>query len=106
LKGSGKNGKNAAVLSISNVASISYASIQVFQHMHCQILHPITTAMTAFSMNQFQLISSTQLLCRLTVGPQIRNNNIELHIDELHVYNTLDDASKKLEATADSENND
>ena len=32
------------------------------------------------------------------VGPQTRNNNIELHIDELHVYDTLDDASKKLEA--------
>jgi hypothetical protein len=55
--------------------------------------------MTAFSMNQFQLISLTQLLCRLMVGPQTRNNNIELHIDELRVYDTLDDASKKLEAT-------
>jgi hypothetical protein len=72
-----------------------------------------------------QLIPSTRLLCRLTVGPQTRNNNIELHIDDLCVYDTLDDASKKLEAamklfakwgkskaaleadaTADSENND
>jgi hypothetical protein len=35
-----------------------------------------------------QLIPSTRLLCRLTVGPQTRNNNIQLHID---------DASKKLE---------
>jgi len=51
--------------------------------------------MTAFSINQFQL---TRLLCRLTVGPQTRNNIIELHIDDLHVYDTLDDASKKLEA--------
>ena len=54
--------------------------------------------MTAFSTNQFQLIPSTRLLCRLMVGPQMRNNNIELHIDDLHVYDTLDDASKKLEA--------
>ena len=72
-----------------------------------------------------QLIPSTRLLCRLTVGPQTRNNNIQLHIDDLRVYDTLDDASKKLkvamklftkrgkskaaleaDATADSENND
>jgi hypothetical protein len=66
--------------------------------MHRQIFRPITTATTAFSTNQFQLIPSTRLLCRLTVGPQTRNNNIELHIDDLRVYDTLDDASKKLEA--------
>jgi hypothetical protein len=29
----------------------------------------------------------------------MRNNNIELHIDDLRVYDMLDDASKKLEAT-------
>jgi hypothetical protein len=66
--------------------------------MHHQIFRPITTATTAFSTNQFQLIPLTQLLCRLTVGPQTRNNNIKLHIDELRVYDTLDDASIKLEA--------
>jgi hypothetical protein len=87
-----KNGKNAAVLSISNITSISYAGVQFFQCMHCQIFCPITTAMTAFSTNQFRLIPSTQLLCRLMVGPQTRNNNIKLHIDELHVYDTLDEA--------------
>jgi hypothetical protein len=66
--------------------------------MHRQIFRPITTATTAFSTNQFQLIPSTRLLCRLTVGPQTRNNNIELHIDDLRIYDTLDGASKKLEA--------
>jgi hypothetical protein len=54
--------------------------------MHRQIFRPIT-------------IPSTQLLCRLTVGPQTRNNNIELHIDDLLIYDTLDGAPKKLEAT-------
>jgi hypothetical protein len=45
-----------------------------------------------------QLIPSTRLLCRLTVGPQMRNNNIELHIDDLRLHDSLDDTSKKLEA--------
>ena len=45
-----------------------------------------------------QLIPSTQLLCRLAVGPQMRNNNIELHIDDLRLHDWLDDTSKKLEA--------
>jgi hypothetical protein len=45
-----------------------------------------------------QSIPSTRLLCRLTVGPQMRNNNIELHIDDLCLHDSLDDASKKLEA--------
>jgi hypothetical protein len=66
--------------------------------MHHQIFRPITTAMIAFSTNQFQLILLTRLLCRLMVQPQTRNNNIQLHIDELCIYDTLDDASKKLEA--------
>ena len=91
-----KNGKNAAVLSISNITSISYAGVQFFQCMHRQIFCPITTAMTAFSTDQFQSIPSTQLLCRLTVGPQTRNNNIKLHIDELHVYDTLDEAFRQV----------
>jgi hypothetical protein len=80
--GGGKNGKHAAVPSVSNVTSISYASVQV-----CTV--NISANYNHIDHFFHEPISTNQLLCRLMVGPQMRNNNIELHID---------DASKKLEA--------
>src|ERR1700683_3122207 len=97
-KGGGKNGKHAAVPNVANVASVSYAGFQVFQRMHCQLFRPITSATVAFSTNQYLLMPSTSILCRLSAIPQARNNDIEIHSEDLRIYNTLDESSRQLEA--------
>ena len=98
-KGSGKNGKHAAVPNVTNVASVSYAGFQIFQCMHRQLFRPITSATVAFSTNQYLLMPSTSILCRLSAIPQARNNDIEIHSEDWRIYNTLDVSSRQLEAT-------
>ena len=97
-KGGGKNGKHAAVPDVANVASVSYAGFQVFQRMYRQLFQPITSATITFSTNQYCLLPSTSILCRLSATPQARNNNIELHSDDLRIYNTLEESLGTLEA--------
>src|SRR5882762_11475690 len=97
-KGGGKNGKHAAVSSISNVAAISYVGVQVFQRMHRHIFRPVTSATVLFGTNHYQLLPSTSLLCRLSAPPHAKNNNIEIQTDDLHIFNTLDKDVKKVEA--------
>ena len=48
--------------------------------------------MVTFSSNQYLLIPSTVILCRLSAIPQARNNNIEIHLEDLQIYNTLDES--------------
>jgi len=43
-------------------------------------------------------LPSTSILCRLSATPQARNNNIELHSDDLRIYNTLEESLGTLEA--------
>src|ERR1700683_2895404 len=57
-----------------------------------------TSAMVAFSTNQTILMPSPSILCRLSAVPQARNNNIEMHSEDLRIYNTLDESSRQLEA--------
>jgi hypothetical protein len=64
--------------------------------MHCQLFRPVTSATATFSSNHFQLLPLTAVLCRLTAMPQVRNNNVEVHLEDFPIYNT----SKKLEAAA------
>jgi hypothetical protein len=52
----------------------------------------------AFSTYQYQLLPSIRLLCGLSAVPQAGSNNIELHTDDLRIYDTLEESSRKLEA--------
>ena len=47
---------------------------------------------------QYILMPSTSILCRLSAVPQARNNDIEMHSEDLRIYNTLDESSGQLEA--------
>ena len=40
----------------------------------------------------------TSILCRLSAILQARNNDIEIHSEDLRIYNTLDESSRQLEA--------
>jgi len=77
LKGGGKNGKHAAVSSISNVVAISYVGVQVFQQMHRHIFRPVTSATVSFGTKHYRFCRQTSLLCRLSALPHAKNNNIE-----------------------------
>ena len=98
LKGAGKNGKHAAVLNVTNIVNVSYAGFQIFQQMYHQLFQPVTSAMVAFSMNQYLLMPLTLIICRFSVVPQARNNDIKIHLEDLQIYNTLDESSRQLEA--------
>ena len=91
-KGAGKNGKHAAVPAVSDIAAISYASLQIFQ------FRPVTSATVRFGTNHFQLLPSTSLLCRLSASPQVKNNNVEIQTDDLRTFDALERDVKKLEA--------
>jgi hypothetical protein len=56
------------------------------------------SATIVFSMNQYHLLPSTLILCILSTVPQARNNNIEIHSDDLRVYNALEESFVKLKA--------
>jgi|ERR1700683_2731188 hypothetical protein len=47
---------------------------------------------------QYILMPSTSILCRLSAVPQARNNDIEMHSEDLRIHNTLDESSRQLEA--------
>ena|ERR1700683_1927047 len=56
-------------------------------------------ACTGISTNQYLLLPSTSILHRLSAIPQARNNNIKIHLEDLWIYNTLEESSRQLEAT-------
>ena len=97
-KGDGKNGKHAAILNVSNVAAISYIGVQVFQRMHHQIFCPVTSSTISFGTKHYQLLLSKSLLCRLSSSPQVKNDNIKIHAEDLRIFNTLDNNVKTIEA--------
>jgi hypothetical protein len=97
-KGGGKNGKHAAIPNVSNVAGISYVGVQVFQRMHRQIFRPVTSSTISFGTMHYQLLPSKSLLCRLSSSPQVKNDSIEIHADDLRIFDTLDNNVKTIEA--------
>jgi len=99
-KGGGKNGKHAAIPNVSNVAGISYVGVQVFQRMHRQIFRPVTSSTISFGTMHYQLLPSKSLLCRLSSSPQVKNDSIEIHADDLRIFDTLDNNVKTIEAAA------
>jgi len=97
-KGGGKNGKHTAVPQVSNVVAISYAGVQVFQQMHHRHFRPVTSVTAAFGTKQFLLLPSTSLLCCLSANLRVQPNNfVEIHMEELCIYDTLAREVKKLE---------
>ncbi|KAJ3819239.1 hypothetical protein F5880DRAFT_1616648 [Lentinula raphanica] len=65
-KTGGKNGKHAAVPSVSNIAALSYIAIQLFEHMHMGQFRVIPTFTSPFQTKAFALIPHTAFLMLLT----------------------------------------
>ena len=94
--------RSNALHQVSNITAISFAGMQVFQRMHHHIFCPVTSAMILFSTRHYHLSPLTSLLCRLAVSPQVKNGNIEVHADDLHIFDALDKGIQKVEAAMKS----
>ena len=66
--------------------------------MHCQIFKPTTSATLIFRMKHYLLLLSTTLLCRLSTSPHMKHNNVEIHMDDLRIFDSLEKDIRKVEA--------
>ena len=77
-KTGGKNGKHESITDASNIAAISYAAIQVFEHMHGRQFRAIPSATATLQTKQFVILSSYAFICLLSSSPKIRPTGLEL----------------------------
>jgi hypothetical protein len=62
----------------------------------------VTSATISFGTRHYHLSPSASLLCRLTISPQVKNGNIEVHADDLCIFDALDKGIQKVEAAMKS----
>jgi hypothetical protein len=86
------------VPNVSNIAAVSYAGVQVFQQMHRHVFRSLTSSTLAFGTKHYQLLASTSILCRLSLNPKTKNNNIETNMADLCIFDTLENEVTKIEA--------
>lgn len=73
-----KNEKHAGITNASNISTVSYLTVQVFEHMHGHIFHIHPDATATFQTKQFMLLSSNAFLCLLSSTPKTIPIGLEL----------------------------
>lgn len=76
-KTGGKHGKHGSVTVSSNVSAISYAGVQVFEHIFGRLFRTIPQAST-FHTKQFLFIRSISFLSLLASPPKLIDGTLEL----------------------------
>jgi len=77
-KSGGKNGKHGWVPNASCVSAISYAPMQVFEHMFNQQFRAIPRATHCLQLSKFVLLPSSSFLCTLDRAPRTLLTNLEI----------------------------
>ncbi|KAF9487093.1 hypothetical protein BDN71DRAFT_1458859 [Pleurotus eryngii] len=90
-KGGGKAGHHVSQLTTTNIASMSWIGLQVFQHFNGRRFHTIPIATSQFLTYQFAFLPSLAFLCRLATPPTsiIGQTGYELLDQDFSIFKLL-----------------
>ncbi|KAM6503057.1 hypothetical protein JOM56_003034 [Amanita muscaria] len=100
-KTGGKNGKHAAVTDKSNVASISYMVVQLFEPALQSSMATLTfrdrpERLALLNVKEYALITSPQFLLLLSHAPVVSSTGLTLSSDDSAAFMDLNKLSKNL----------
>jgi hypothetical protein len=97
LKGGRKNGKHTAVLDVINIARVFLMLASLLKICIVSSSDQSCQQKSLFPQT-YLLLPSTTFLCMLSTIPQVKNNNLEIHAENLQTYDILEDSLEMLEA--------
>ncbi|TFK57957.1 hypothetical protein BDN72DRAFT_966450 [Pluteus cervinus] len=96
-KSAAKNARHQFTMSIDNISSASYISIQFFEQKYGSRFTSLTSRTTLVGTNQFEHIPSAQVLCILNSRPQVISpHEIQLGNEDLNIFKNLCEGSERL----------
>jgi hypothetical protein len=84
-----KNSKLAAVTEASNISALSKLVVQLFEPMYGRQFRSVTEATALFQTKLFAIMGPNAFLCLLSLPPKIDHTDIELGVDDGHLFVTL-----------------
>ncbi|TFK61498.1 hypothetical protein BDN72DRAFT_935064 [Pluteus cervinus] len=89
-KSAGKNVRHQSSKSADNISSVSYVSVQVFDHTFSGRFTALTSRTTWGGTNQFESLPPSQVLCILSSQPRAPSlREVQLGQTDLNVFTNL-----------------
>ena len=82
----------------SNISTVSYIAVQLFEFMHGCQFHHIPEATSCLQMKQFALLPLMSFLCLLSVSPKVhaQSSTLELTHEDSIQFKTLDQGTAQF----------